>query len=109
MEGLGIGLDLLIVLVAAIAGGMLARRLRLPVILGYLAGGVAVEVPCCMEDNFDIDPREIEAAITPKTKAILPVHLYGRPAAMDAILDIAARQRIAVSTGCWADANWVCC
>lgn len=42
MEGLGIGLDLLIVLVAAIAGGMLARRLRLPVILGYLAGGVAV-------------------------------------------------------------------
>jgi aminotransferase len=36
-----------------------------------MAGGVAVEVPCCMEDNFDIDPREIEAAITPKTKAVL--------------------------------------
>ena len=42
MEGLGIGLDLLVVLVAAIAGGVLARWLRLPVILGYLAGGVAV-------------------------------------------------------------------
>ena len=42
MEGLGIGLDLLIVLVTAIAGGMLARWLRLPVILGYLAGGIAV-------------------------------------------------------------------
>jgi monovalent cation:H+ antiporter-2, CPA2 family len=42
LEGLGIGLDLLVVLVAAIAGGMLARRVRLPVILGYLAGGVAV-------------------------------------------------------------------
>ena len=42
MEGLGIGLDLLIVLVTAIVGGMLARWLRLPVILGYLAGGVAV-------------------------------------------------------------------
>lgn len=42
MEGLGIGLDLLIVLVTAIAGGMLARRLRLPVLLGYLAGGIAV-------------------------------------------------------------------
>jgi monovalent cation:H+ antiporter-2, CPA2 family len=42
LEGLGIGLDLLIVLVTAIVGGLLARRLRLPVILGYLAGGVAV-------------------------------------------------------------------
>jgi CPA2 family monovalent cation:H+ antiporter-2 len=42
VEGLGIGLDLLVVLVAAIAGGVLARWLRLPVILGYLAGGVAV-------------------------------------------------------------------
>ena len=42
MENLGIGLDLLIVLATAIAGGMLARWLRLPVILGYLAGGIAV-------------------------------------------------------------------
>jgi monovalent cation:H+ antiporter-2, CPA2 family len=42
VQGLGIGLDLLIVLVTAIAGGMLARWLRLPVILGYLAGGIVV-------------------------------------------------------------------
>ena len=42
MESLDIGLDLLIVLVTAIAGGMLARWLRLPIILGYLAGGIAV-------------------------------------------------------------------
>ena len=41
MAGWDIGLDLLIVLVTAIAGGMLARWLRLPVILGYLVGGVA--------------------------------------------------------------------
>ena len=44
----------------------------------------------------NIDPRLIARAITPRTKAIMPVHLYGRPAAMDAILDVAARQRIAV-------------
>ncbi len=41
MENLGIALDLLIVLVTAIVGGMLARFLRLPVMLGYLAAGVA--------------------------------------------------------------------
>lgn len=42
MEGLNIGRDLLIVLVTAIAGGMLARWLRLPIILGYLVGGIAI-------------------------------------------------------------------
>ena len=42
MEGLNIGRDLLLVLVTAVAGGMLARWLRLPVILGYLLGGIAV-------------------------------------------------------------------
>jgi CPA2 family monovalent cation:H+ antiporter-2 len=41
LESLGIALDLLLVLVAAIVGGMLARFLRLPVMLGYLAAGVA--------------------------------------------------------------------
>jgi CPA2 family monovalent cation:H+ antiporter-2 len=42
VEGLHIGRDLLIVLVVAIAGGMLARWLRLPIILGYLVGGIAI-------------------------------------------------------------------
>jgi CPA2 family monovalent cation:H+ antiporter-2 len=42
VEGLNIGRDLLIVLAVAIAGGMLARWLRLPLILGYLASGVAI-------------------------------------------------------------------
>ena len=51
----------------------------------------------------DVDPRyytmdaaRLEAAITPRTKAILPVHLYGQPADMDPILAIAARHGIAV-------------
>ncbi len=42
MEELELGLDLIIVLAAAIAGGILARQLRLPIILGYLAGGIVV-------------------------------------------------------------------
>jgi dTDP-4-amino-4,6-dideoxygalactose transaminase len=43
-----------------------------------------------------MDPAAIEAAITPRTKAIVPVHLYGQPADMDPILEIARRRGLAV-------------
>jgi len=46
--------------------------------------------------SFAIDPAKIEAAITSRTKAILPVHLYGRPADMDPILEIARRHNLVV-------------
>jgi dTDP-4-amino-4,6-dideoxygalactose transaminase len=46
--------------------------------------------------NFTLDPRKLEAALTPRTKAVLPVHLYGRPADMDPILESARRRGIAV-------------
>src|ERR1700720_350701 len=46
--------------------------------------------------TYNIDPRRIEAAITPRTKAIIPVHLFGLPADMDPILTIARRHGIAV-------------
>ena len=42
MEASGFGLDLITVLAAALVGGMLARRARLPVLLGYLVGGIIV-------------------------------------------------------------------
>jgi dTDP-4-amino-4,6-dideoxygalactose transaminase len=48
------------------------------------------------EDTFNIDPALIEAAITPRTKAIMPVHLYGLMADMDAIMAIAQRHNLAV-------------
>jgi dTDP-4-amino-4,6-dideoxygalactose transaminase len=46
--------------------------------------------------TFTIDVKAIEGAITDKTKAIIPVHLYGQPADMDPILDIAKRHGLVV-------------
>lgn len=48
------------------------------------------------ESDYNLDPALLEQAITPRTKAILPVHLYGQPAEMDAIGDVAARHGIPV-------------
>lgn len=46
--------------------------------------------------SYNLDPARLEQAITPKTKALLPVHLYGQPVDMDPILEIARRRRIVV-------------
>ncbi|MGH9395375.1 MAG: DegT/DnrJ/EryC1/StrS family aminotransferase [Terriglobia bacterium] len=47
-------------------------------------------------ETANIDPRRIEQAITKRTKAIMPVHLYGRPADFDPIAEVAARHNLAV-------------
>ncbi len=47
-------------------------------------------------DTFNIDTTKIEAAITPKTKCIVPVHLYGQSADMEKIMEIAERHSLAV-------------
>jgi dTDP-4-amino-4,6-dideoxygalactose transaminase len=46
--------------------------------------------------SFTMDPSKIEAAITKRTKVIMPVHLYGQPADMDPILEIARRRKLIV-------------
>lgn len=48
------------------------------------------------DDGFNIDPAGIEAAVTPRTRAIIPVHLYGEPADMDLINMIAAKHGLFV-------------
>lgn len=46
--------------------------------------------------SYTMDPALLERAITPRTKAILPVHLYGQPADMDALLEIARKHKLPV-------------
>src|SRR5260370_10570499 len=48
------------------------------------------------ERTFNIDPARIESAITPRTRAIIAVHLYGQPADTDPLNDLAAKHRLRV-------------
>lgn len=51
--------------------------------------------PCFVDiepATFNLDPARVEEAITPRTRAIVPVHLYGHPADMDPLLEIARRR-----------------
>lgn len=93
----------------------------------YIATALAVSfvgaTPVLVEPDiksYNIDPDKIEAAITSKTKVIIPVHLYGQPCQMDKIINIANKHKIAVIednaqahaakykgkiTGSWGDIN----
>ena len=63
-----------------------------------LAGALPVFAE--IDESFDIDPKDIEAKITPRTKAIMAVHLQGCPADMDAILQIARKHKLRVLEDC---------
>jgi dTDP-4-amino-4,6-dideoxygalactose transaminase len=66
----------------------------------WLAVSYAGATPIPVEPDvatFNLDPASIEAAITPRTRAIIPVHLYGQPADMDPINEIAKRYDLKVA------------
>lgn len=63
------------------------------VVCYFKAKPVFVDV---QKDTFNIDPKKIEEAITPKTKAIIPVHYGGQPCDMDEILEIAKKYNLYV-------------
>jgi dTDP-4-amino-4,6-dideoxygalactose transaminase len=64
-----------------------------------LAG--ATPVPVDIElDSFTLDPERVEAALGVRTRALLPVHLYGHPAAMEALRAIAARHGLMLIEDC---------
>lgn len=61
-------------------------------VIGHLgARPVLVDV---QPDTLDIDPDQVARAVTSRTRAVMPVHLYGHPCDMDALLDIAARHHL---------------
>ena len=63
-----------------------------------LAGALPVFVE--IDESFNINPKEIEAKITPRTKAIIAVHLQGTTADMDPILEIARKHKLRVLEDC---------
>ena len=65
-------------------------------VLAISSTGATPVLVDCLEDTYEIDPAAIESAVTERTKAILPVHLYGHPADMDAILAIAEKHGLLV-------------
>ncbi len=60
------------------------------------ATGAKVVFVDCDEKTFNIDANRIESAISKRTKAVIPVHLYGQPAAMNTVMDIARRHNLLV-------------
>ena len=73
----------------------------------YIATALAVTyvgaTPVFVEPDirtFNIDPAKIEIAITKKTKAIMPVHLYGQPCDMDPIMEVAHKYNLYVIWRC---------
>lgn len=51
-------------------------------------------------DSYNLDSALVKAAVTPRTKAIIPVHLFGRPCAMDILLEVAADHGLAIVEDC---------
>lgn len=64
-----------------------------------LCGATPVFVDC-ESDSYNMDPAKAEQKITSRTKAIVVVHLYGQPANIDALLDIAARYKLVLVEDC---------
>lgn len=99
--GVGNGLDALTLILRALDIGP-GDEVIVPsktFIATWLAVSEAGAVPVPVEpeaDGFTIDPSAVEARITPRTRAIMPVHLYGHPADMTALADIARRHALAL-------------
>lgn len=99
--GVGNGLDALTLILRALGIGPGDEVIvpSMTFIATWLAVSEAGAVPVPVEPEsggFNIDPAGVEARITPRTRAIMPVHLYGQPADMTALAEIAQRHSLAL-------------
>jgi dTDP-4-amino-4,6-dideoxygalactose transaminase len=97
---------------AAIAGVLRALKLgprdevittvhtAIPTAEAIVLAGAKVVFCDIEEESYNIDPRAVQAAITPRTRALLPVHLYGMPARLNELKKIAAKHALALVEDC---------
>ncbi|HEY0454034.1 DegT/DnrJ/EryC1/StrS family aminotransferase [Actinophytocola sp.] len=97
----GSGLDAIVLVLRALGIGA-GDEVIVPshtFIATWLAVAATGATPVPVEPDpltYNVDPAALEAAVTPRTRAIVPVHLYGQPADLDAIGAVAARHGLAV-------------
>ena len=103
--GVGNGLDALMLILKALGIGP-GDEVIVPSNT-YIATALAVTYvgarPVFVEPElatFNIDPARLEAAVTERTKAVMPVHLYGRPCDMDSIMAVAEKHHLHVVEDC---------
>ncbi|MFL6334281.1 MAG: DegT/DnrJ/EryC1/StrS family aminotransferase [Pyrinomonadaceae bacterium] len=94
-------LALALVASEAVRPGRRDEVITAPLTAGYTALGIlnAGGVPSFADvdpETFTLDPRGLERALTPRTRAVVPVHLYGRMAEMEAVCDFAERRGLVV-------------
>jgi len=103
--GVGNGTDALILALRALGIGpgdevITASHTAVATVAAVLACGATPVLVDVDNAHYTIDPGSVEAAITSRCKAIIPVHLYGQPAEMDAISSIARRRNLRVVEDC---------
>ena len=98
--GVGSGTDALVIAMKALEIGPGDEVITVPNSWISTASSIALAgarpVFVDVADDLNIDPERIECAVTPHTRGIIPVHLTGRPAKMDTIMEIAARHDLFV-------------
>jgi dTDP-3-amino-3,4,6-trideoxy-alpha-D-glucose transaminase len=103
--GVGTGTDALAIALRALGIGSGDEVITSPLSAAYSALAIMMVGARPVFADIDparltLDPDKAAAAITPKTRALIPVHLYGQPADMTALMAIAKRHRLAVIEDC---------
>ncbi len=103
--GVGTGTDALALALRALGIGAGDEVITAPLSAAYTAlaimmAGARPVFADIDPDRLTLDPRAADAAVTPRTRAIMPVHLYGQPADMRALARVAERHRIAIVEDC---------